>query len=141
MKLKQESNIILIVMENNEDLIQNLKVLRDHLTAPFYTVVTALGMLKNVKTGYWNGNEYMIHEQKAPAELLGISGVITPDTDPFFHFHIILGKEDGSVTGGHLIEAKIANTLEMVLLSGNIKVQRVQNGLLKKLDIIKEDQL
>ena len=138
MKLKTEGILTLVIMEDNEDLIENLNVLKNKLNLPFYAVVTALGMLKEVKMGYWNGKEYEIHEQKEPAELLGISGIITPKTEPFYHFHIVVGREDGTVTGGHLIEAKIANTLELVLSSAPIEVKRVKKGLLKKLEI-KED--
>ncbi len=139
MKIKTSRNITLVVMEDNENLIENIKILKEKIEGPLHTVVTALGMLKEVKMGYWNGKEYEIHEVKEPAELLGISGIITPKTDPFYHFHIILGKKDGKVAGGHLIEARVANTLEMVLLQGNIEVQRIQQGLLKKLEI-KEGQ-
>ncbi len=138
MKLKTEGILTLVIMEDNEDLIENLNVLKNKLNLPFYAVVTALGMLKEVKMGYWNGKEYEIHEQKEPAELLGISGIITPKTEPFYHFHIVVGRENGTVTGGHLIEAKIANTLELVLSSAPIEVKRVKKGLLKKLEI-KED--
>ena len=138
MKLKTEGILTLEIMEDNEDLIENLNVLKNKLNLPFYAVVTDLGMLKEVKMGYWNGKEYEIHEQKEPAELLGISGIITPKTEPFYHFHIVVGRENGTVTGGHLIEAKIANTLELVLSSAPIEVKRVKKGLLKKLEI-KED--
>ncbi len=134
MKIKRKDDIILVIMEDGEDLLENLNTLREDLKEfPLLTVVTALGMLKNTEMGYWNGREYEKHELPDPGELLGISGIITPHTEPFYHFHVTLAKKDGTVAGGHLIKATVCNTLEMVLLIGNIETKRVQSGLLKKL--------
>lgn len=131
---KEEKDLVLVIMDDNENLIENLKKIKDKLShVPFLTVISALGMLKNVKIGYWNGAEYELHLIENPVELLGISGIITPNTDPFFHFHITVGKKDGNVSGGHLIEAYVCNTLELVLIKGTFQVIREKIGNLKLL--------
>jgi len=130
----EERDLVLVIMEDGEDLLSNLKQLRGKFeSTSFMTVVTALGMLKKVEMGYWNGKEYEVHSLKEPAELLGISGIITPNTDPFFHFHITLGTKDGTVAGGHLLSATVCNTVEMVLFKGNFEVKREKVGNLKLL--------
>ena len=35
---------------------------------------------------------------------------------PALHLHAVLGKADGSVVGGHLIEAYVRPTLEVILI-------------------------
>jgi hypothetical protein len=35
---------------------------------------------------------------------------------PPLHLHAVLGKPDGSVVGGHLIEAYVRPTLEVILI-------------------------
>jgi len=134
MIVREKDRLILVIMEDGENLVENLSKLKERFTAvSFITVITALGMLKNVKMGYWNGREYDIHPTKEPSELLGISGIITPNTEPFFHFHIILGTKSGNVVGGHLLEADVCNTLEMVLYKGDFDVVRKPIGNLKLL--------
>jgi predicted DNA-binding protein with PD1-like motif len=38
------------------------------------------------------------------------------DQGPALHLHAVLGKADGSVVGGHLIEAYVRPTLEVILI-------------------------
>jgi len=136
MQFKRDDKFIIVVMEDNEDFLENInKILKEFKNGKILGVVSALGMLKEVKMGYWNGSVYEIHEEKGNSELLGISGMITPETNPPYHFHITISNKNGEVKGGHLISAKVCNTLEMILLVGNIKVKR-EGEKLKKLKII-----
>jgi len=134
MIIKEDKELVLVIMEDNENLVENLTTIKEKLShIPFMSVISALGMLKQTKMGYWNGSGYEQHFVEEPVELLGISGLITPKTDPFFHFHITVGKKDGNVAGGHLLEAHVCNTLELVLIKSNIEVKRVKMGNLKYL--------
>jgi len=38
-----------------------------------------------------------------------------PDNEPFFHIQVALGLQDGSARGGHLFEAVVRPTVELVL--------------------------
>lgn len=136
MQFKDDGKFVIVIMEDDEDLLENVKkIIHEFKKEKILAVVSALGMLKEVKIGYWNGKEYEIHEEKEPSELLGISGVITPETDPPYHFHITIGTKDEKVKGGHLISAKVCNTVEMFLIKGNIDVERKEEKGLKKLKI------
>ncbi len=136
MQFKDDGKFITLIMQNEEDFLENIKkIVKEFKKEKILAVVSALGMLKEVKMGYWNGKEYEIHEEKEPSELLGISGVITPKTDPPYHFHVIIGTKDEKVKGGHLISAKVCNTVEMFLIKGNIDVERKEEDGLRKLRI------
>ncbi|HHF53404.1 MAG TPA: DNA-binding protein [candidate division WOR-3 bacterium] len=135
MKWKKKNDIIVVIMEHGEDFLENIKKLIESPELPeLAIVVTALGMLNDVEMGYFDGEKYEIHKLAEPAELLGVSGLITKDTDPPYHFHVTLGKKDGGVTGGHLLEGKVWNTVEMVLLVEEIKLRRIPLRNLKLLD-------
>jgi predicted DNA-binding protein with PD1-like motif len=50
-------------------------------------------------------------------EVLSLLGdVAAGDQGPALHLHAVLGKADGSVVGGHLIEACVRRTLEAILI-------------------------
>jgi hypothetical protein len=79
----------------------------------------AIGALESVKLGWfnWETKKYEtavdLDEQ---VELLSLIGDITlKDGEPQVHAHIVVGRRDGSAHGGHLLEAKVRPTCEVVL--------------------------
>ena len=50
--------------------------------------------------------------------MLSLAGDIALDEDgePQVHAHVVVGKADGSAHGGHLLEAHVWPTLEVVLV-------------------------
>jgi uncharacterized protein len=86
-----------------------------HLAASHFT---AIGAFKEVTLGYfdWETKDYLkipVHEQ---VEVLSLVGDITINKGkPNIHVHAVLGKRDGSTCGGHLIEAHVRPTLEVIL--------------------------
>ena len=40
---------------------------------------------------------------------------LKPDGGPQVHAHVVVGKSDGSAHGGHLMEAHVRPTLELIL--------------------------
>ena len=81
-------------------------------------IVSGIGMVRDIKLGYWNGSEYEAHAYPEPAELLSLQGNLALDAEGqrIAHVHISISTQDGSVRGGHLIAATVHNTLEMGLL-------------------------
>ena len=66
--------------------------------------------------GFFNteSKEYEKMEVKGAVELLALNGNSSwKGNTPFVHLHAVIGKEDGSVIGGHLLEAKIGVTGEI----------------------------
>ena len=97
-----------------------------HLTDVRYAmIVSALGSVKNVrlrgiKTGAKlpiTAPRVTIHDIEVPCELLGLQGNIVPGESDLLdcHFHIMMSKSSGEVVGGHLYDAEVFATCEIVL--------------------------
>jgi predicted DNA-binding protein with PD1-like motif len=81
--------------------------------------ITAIGAFRRAVLGYfqWDAKEYkkiMVEEQVEVLSLLG--DVAVGDQGPTLHLHAVLGKADGSTVGGHLLEALVRPTLEVILI-------------------------
>ena len=80
---------------------------------------TAIGAFQRATVGYfdWNRKDYKkipVHEQ---VEVLSLIGDIAESEqgDPKIHAHVVLGRSDGSTLGGHLLDAYVRPTLEVVV--------------------------
>jgi predicted DNA-binding protein with PD1-like motif len=87
-------------------------------------IVSAIGSVKNVrlndiKTGAKlpiTAARLTPHEIEGPLELLSLAGNIVPsETGISCHLHIIASKSSGDVVGGHLHDAEVYATCEIVL--------------------------
>lgn len=81
--------------------------------------VTAIGALSSATLAYfdWETKTYEpipIAEQVEVASLLGDIAV-APDGKPSVHVHAVLGRRDGSALAGHLQEARVRPTLEVIV--------------------------
>lgn len=64
-----------------------------------------------------------IGEQVEVVSLVG-DVALGPDGAPKLHVHVVLAKRDGSAWGGHLIEARVQPTLEVMLVESPSHLQR-----------------
>jgi predicted DNA-binding protein with PD1-like motif len=88
-------------------------------------VVSAVGSVRDVRfRGIKTGAKLPItmpriqlHEFEGPLELLGLTGNVFPDENGAIdcHLHVLAGKSSGDVLGGHLLEARVFATCEIVL--------------------------
>jgi len=71
------------------------------------------------------------HQLEGPLELLGLEGnlISTENGEVDCHLHIILGRSSGEVVGGHLFEAEIFASCEILLTE--MVVQGVERHLSK----------
>jgi predicted DNA-binding protein with PD1-like motif len=81
--------------------------------------VTAIGALRWAKLAYfdWETKAYdpiVVGEQVEVASLVG-DIAIGPDGKPSIHAHAVLGRRDGSAIAGHLEEAHVRPTLEIIV--------------------------
>jgi len=58
-----------------------------------------------------------VHEVEGPLELLGLEGNLFPDEEGTIdcHLHVMLGKSSGEVVGGHLFDAEVFASCEIML--------------------------
>jgi predicted DNA-binding protein with PD1-like motif len=81
--------------------------------------VTAIGAFLDAVLGYfdWQTKQYRKIPVTEQVEVLSLLGdVAVSDGEPAPHVHAVLGKRDGSVVGGHLLEAHVRPTLEVILI-------------------------
>ena len=81
--------------------------------------VTAIGALSSAKLAYfdWEAKSYQpiaVDEQVEVASLVGDIAV-GPDGKPSVHVHAVLGRRDGTAMAGHLQEANVRPTLEIIV--------------------------
>jgi hypothetical protein len=79
----------------------------------------AIGALESVKVGWfdWEEKKYKTAvELKEQVELLSMIGdVAVKDGEPQVHAHLVVGRRDGTAHGGHLLEARVRPTCELIL--------------------------
>lgn len=70
-------------------------------------MVSGIGAVTRATIGYYDQikREYVIKSFEQPMEVLSLKGnVSVKDGTSFVHLHVVLGKEDFTVVGGHLFE-------------------------------------
>ena len=80
--------------------------------------ITAIGALSEVVLGFfdWEKKDYERIEIKEQVEVLALVGDIALDKGkPKVHAHLVVGLRDGRARGGHLLEARVRPTLEVIL--------------------------
>jgi predicted DNA-binding protein with PD1-like motif len=79
---------------------------------------TAIGAFSDVVLGYfdWETKEYRKIPVREQVEVLSLIGDVALDKgEPKIHAHVVVGKADGTAHGGHLLEAHVRPTLEVIL--------------------------
>lgn len=81
--------------------------------------VSAIGAFERAVVGYfdWPTKQYKRIPVDEQVEVLSLLGdVAESEGEPTLHLHAVLGRSDGSVVGGHLIEGHVRPTLEVILI-------------------------
>jgi uncharacterized protein len=124
-----------IVFQTGDGLAKGLSKFAEeqHLSAASFK---AVGAFSSVRLGWfnWESKQYqpsvVLDEQ---VELLSLIGDIAlKDGKPAVHAHAVIGKRDGTAHGGHLLEAYVRPTCEVVLIESPTQLQKIvdpQSGL------------
>ena len=89
--------------------------------------LTAIGAFREATLGYfdWERKEYDEIPVEEQVEVLSMVGdVALKGEDPQLHAHVVLGRRDGSTVGGHLLEAYVRPTLEIILTESPEHLQK-----------------
>jgi predicted DNA-binding protein with PD1-like motif len=89
--------------------------------------LTGIGAISDTVIGYFDPQKkaYLRTHEKGQAEVLSLTGNLALyDNEPFFHVHVVLGLRNGSARGGHLFAATVRPTVELVLTTYRITIQR-----------------
>ena len=79
---------------------------------------TAIGAFSEVTLGYFDrkARDYKKIPLREQVEVLSLIGDVALDRgEPKVHAHVVVGRVDGEARGGHLLEARVWPTLEVVL--------------------------
>lgn len=115
---EQNPRTYVLVLETGEEIAAALKKFakENNLASSSFK---AIGALSDITVGWfnWETKQYqpsaVIHEQVEVLSLIG--DIALRNAVPEVHAHIVIGKKDGTAHGGHLLEAHVRPTLELVL--------------------------
>jgi predicted DNA-binding protein with PD1-like motif len=97
------------------------------LTAAHFT---AIGAFRDAVVAYfdWETKTYKKIPISHQTEVLALTGdVALKDDQPKVHAHVVLGMPDGTTRGGHLMEAHVRPTLEVMLTETPRNLQRIHD--------------
>ncbi|HEV7277482.1 MAG TPA: PPC domain-containing DNA-binding protein [Devosiaceae bacterium] len=109
---------IAAIFESGDEVMAGIKALaREHRLNG--AQITAIGAFSEAVVTYfdWNEKDYLeipVEEQVEVASLNGDIGV-DESGEPAIHIHLVLGRRDGSAIAGHLKEARVRPTLEVII--------------------------
>lgn len=107
-----------VVLDPGEEVTQHLLRLagEEQLRGSHFT---GIGAFQSAVLGFWDGEakEYRQIPIREQVEVLSLIGnlALGPDGKPRLHAHVVIGKADGTAHGGHLLEAYVRPTLELVV--------------------------
>lgn len=107
-----------LVFETGDEVMAELQrfARERRLTASSFT---AIGAFERATLGYfdWDRKDYDRIPVDEQVEVVTLAGDIAlADDQPKVHAHVVLGRRDGAALGGHLLEAIVRPTLELILV-------------------------
>lgn len=123
-----------VILEMGNEVMERLRLFAEEAnieSAHF----TAIGAFSNVKVGFFDidSRDYVPILVDQQVEVLSMVGnVALHEGKPKIHAHVVVAKRDGSAHGGHLLEARVRPTLEVIVVETPANLQRYtdrQTGL------------
>ena len=117
---------LVLRLRDGDDLVASLR----GLAVDSAVIAAGIGMVRNLRLGYWNGHAYCETGVAEPCELISMQGTIAASSNgPFVHCHVSVAGRDGTARGGHLLAATVENTAEIaLLLVPGIRLERRAEG-------------
>jgi predicted DNA-binding protein with PD1-like motif len=115
-----------IIFERGDEVIEGIESFAEE-TGVHSAHFTAIGAFQEATLGYFEieRKEYDRIPVEEQVEVLTLAGDIAlKDGKPKVHCHVVLGKRDGLALGGHLIEATVRPTLEVILTESPGQLRR-----------------
>ena len=115
-----------VVFDTGDEVLTGLESFaRDHdLTA---SQVTGIGAFQRAVLGYfdWESKDYRRIPVEDQVEVVSLVGDVTRgDADPQLHLHVVLANYSARAFGGHLLEAQVRPTLELLITESPTYLQR-----------------
>jgi len=115
-----------LIFDKGDEVIRETTAFarRERLTAAH---LTAIGAFRDAVLGYFDParKDYRRIPVREQVEVLTLAGdIAVKDGEAQVHAHVVLGLSDGSTRGGHLLEAHVWPTLELVLVESPAELRR-----------------
>lgn len=116
-------------LDRGEEIVTELKALaeKEHIKL---ASVQALGATDDFTVGVFSldTKAYAANHFTGPHEIVSLTGTLDQmDGKPYLHLHMSAGNQEGQVFGGHLNEAWISPTCEMVVRCIDGEIDRVKD--------------
>jgi predicted DNA-binding protein with PD1-like motif len=120
-----------VVLDTGDEVMADLQAFA-HDQRVAAAQVTAIGALSRGTLGFfdWERKDYRRIPVDEQVEVVSLNGDIGVDAEgePALHLHAVLGRSDGSTLGGHLIEAHVRPTLEVIVTESPAHLHRCQDA-------------
>ena len=110
---RPERTWVLVFSTGDEVVAELTAFAREHGTR-----FVGIGAFRDVVLGYfqWDRKRYERIPVNEQVEVLSLAGdVALADGGPQVHAHVVVGRSDETAMGGHLLEAHVRPTLELVV--------------------------
>src|SRR5215467_4868431 len=126
MKSKKLDSGTVLIFDTGDEVVSALTKFAKEQKIPA-AHFTAIGAFSDVGIGYfdWQKKDYLKNQVNEQVEVVSLIGDIALDNgDPKVHAHVVVGKRNGTTMGGHLLEAHVRPTLELVLQQSGEQLKR-----------------
>jgi uncharacterized protein len=126
-RVAENPKTFVVILDTRDEILSSLKhfAQTEHLGDSSFK---AIGALSDVELGWfnWESKKYQtavkLEEQ---VELLSLIGDIAlKDNKPQIHAHLVIGRQDGTAHGGHLLSATVRPTCEIVITENPQHLQK-----------------
>lgn len=117
MQYKRFDNKIIARIDRGEEIVSSLKAICEGEGVKLASV-SAIGAFNNFTVGVFSpaAKTYKANLFTGDYEIVSLLGTVTTKDGAFYaHLHMSAGDSDGKVFGGHLNEAHVSATCEMVI--------------------------
>ena len=117
MEYRKFGDTYIIRMDPGEEILTQLKIFAETEGVKLASV-TALGAVKDFTVGVFDPNAkvYLSNRFQGVYEIVSLVGTINTKDDAFYcHLHMCAADQQGHAFGGHLNEAVISATCELVV--------------------------
>lgn len=129
MQFRKNDDTYILKLEPTEKIIETITnfAIKEKISSAF---IQGIGAASKIEIGYFDemGGSYNYKTFSGGYEIVNLSGNISLfENNPFPHIHITIGDREHNLYGGHLKEAVISVTGEIIITSLNIHVERTVN--------------
>ncbi len=123
---QQGAKTFAVIFDKGDEVIAGLTdfAKQNQLTA---AQLTAIGAFSKATLGYFDREkkDYIKIPVDEQVEVLSLVGDIALSKgEPKVHAHVVVGKSDGTTRGGHILEAHVWPTLEVIVVESPKHLQR-----------------